>query len=100
MTPDQYLISILQPLVKHPDAVVVNSTTDQMGVLLSVMVHQEDMGAIIGKAGETAKAVRHLVRIVGIKNNARVSIKINEPEGSTHRPKKSLDESLESALPA
>ncbi len=88
MTVDQYLIVILEPLIKHPEDLVVNGTTDQMGVLLSVSCHKEDMGVIIGKAGETAKAIRYLIRIMGLKHNARVSVKITEPEGSTYRPKK------------
>jgi predicted RNA-binding protein YlqC (UPF0109 family) len=82
-----YLSAILTPLLNHPEALTVTETQDQMGILLSVMVHKEDMGVVVGKAGETAKAVRHLVRIVGIRSNARVSVKINEPMGSTYTAK-------------
>src|SRR3989338_663659 len=39
------------------------------------------MGKIIGRMGNTAKAIRTLLRIIGMKNNARVNLKINEPEG-------------------
>ena len=35
----------------------------------------------IGKEGATAKALRTILRVVGMKNNARVNLKINEPEG-------------------
>lgn len=87
MNTSDYLKLILAPLLNHPEALQVVSTQDQMGILLTVDVHKDDMGIAIGKSGETAKAVRHLVRIVGIKANARVSIKINEPEGSTYKPK-------------
>ena len=52
-----------------------------MGVLLTLKVHPEDMGQVIGKAGSTARAIRNLVRIVGLKNHARVNLKIEEPEG-------------------
>jgi len=54
-----------------------------MGVLLTLDVHPDDMGKIIGRSGNTAKAIRTLLRVVGMKNNARVNLKINEPEGST-----------------
>jgi hypothetical protein len=40
------------------------------------------MGQVIGKSGSTARAIRNLVRIVGLKNHARVNLKIEEPEGS------------------
>lgn len=82
-----YLLSLIKPLVSHPDTVKVNESQDQMGILLSVDVHKDDMGVLIGKAGETAKAIRLLVRIVGLKANARVSIKINEPPGSDYKRK-------------
>jgi hypothetical protein len=45
------------------------------------------MGQVVGRQGATAKAIRSLLRIVGIKNNARVNLKIEEPEGSTHVPR-------------
>jgi len=83
MQPDQYLTSVITPLLKHPEEFSVSTSTDEMGVLLTISLHKEDMGGIIGKAGETAKAIRLLLRIVGLRNQARVSMRINEPEGST-----------------
>jgi len=52
-----------------------------MGVLLSLKVHPEDMGQVIGRGGATARAIRALLRIVGLKSRARVSLEIEEPEG-------------------
>ncbi len=52
-----------------------------MGVLLLLTVHPDDMGKIIGKAGNTAKSIRTLLRVVGMKTDARVNLKIEEPEG-------------------
>lgn len=80
-----YLNLILTPLLDNPEGLSVVETQDPMGVLLTIKIHKDDMGVVIGKAGETAKAVRHLVRIVGIKGNARVSIKILEPEDSDYK---------------
>jgi len=39
------------------------------------------MAYVIGRQGQTARSVRTLLKIVGAKNNARVNLKINEPEG-------------------
>lgn len=77
----QFLESVVKALVDHPDSVTINRTVDEMGVLLTLDVHPEDMGKIIGRSGNTAKAVRTLLRVVGMKNDARVNLKINEPEG-------------------
>jgi len=51
-----------------------------MGVLLSLKVHKDDMGQIIGKKGQTIAAIRHLLRTIGFKNHARVMLKVEEPE--------------------
>ena len=82
-TSDQDFLEILiKALVDHPEDVKVDRRVDEMGVLLSLKVNPEDMGQIIGKAGSTARAIRSLVRIVGLKNHARVNLKIEEPEGA------------------
>ena len=84
-TADQeFLEYLIKALVDHPEDVKVDRKVDEMGVLLSLRVNPEDMGQIIGKEGSTAKSIRSLVRIVGLKNHARVNLKIEEPEGSTH----------------
>ena len=72
---------VIKQIVEHPEDVVVERTIDEMGVLLTLKVHKDDMGKIIGKSGQTAKAIRILLRIIGSKNNARVNLKIVEPEG-------------------
>lgn len=77
----EFLEFVVKGLVDHPEAVKINRTVDEMGVLLSLDVHPDDMGKIIGRSGNTAKAMRILLRVVGMKNNARVNLKINEPEG-------------------
>ena len=59
----------------------MNRTVDEMGVLLTLDVDAGDMGTVIGRSGATAKAIRTLLRVVGLRNNARVNLKINEPEG-------------------
>ncbi len=82
MQPDQqFLEYVIKALVDAPDAVKVVRTVDEMGVLLTLEVSAADMGKIIGRQGNTAKAVRTLLRVVGMKNNSRVNLKINEPVG-------------------
>lgn len=81
-----FLEHVVKALVDSPDAVRVERKVDEMGVLLTLHVSQPDMGKLIGRNGSTAKAIRTLLRVVGIKNNARVNLKIAEPEGSTYVP--------------
>lgn len=79
----EFLEYVVKTLVDNPDDVKVDRIVDEMGVLLTLDVSPEDMGKIIGRSGNTAKAIRTLLRVVGMKNDARVNLKINEPEGGT-----------------
>lgn len=83
MEHDQEFVEyVVKSLVDNPDAVSTERTVDEMGVLITLTVDQNDLGQVIGRQGQTAKAVRTLLRVVGAKNQARVNLKINEPEGS------------------
>ncbi len=79
----EFLEYLIKSIVENPDKVEVTRKVDEMGVLLSLKVAPQDMGLVVGRQGSTAKAIRSLLRIVGIRNNARVNLKIEEPEGST-----------------
>lgn len=72
---------VVKGLVENPDAVKIGRSVDEMGVLLTLDLHPDDMGKVIGRSGNTAKAIRTLLRVVGMKHNARVNLKINEPAG-------------------
>ncbi|NQV00842.1 MAG: KH domain-containing protein [Parcubacteria group bacterium] len=103
-TDQEFLEYVIKSIVAHPDDVKVVRTVDEMGVLLTLKVHPEDMGQIIGREGSTARAIRSILRVIGVKNNARINLKIEEPEGgrvsrtrgetpaSSEEPKKGVDE--------
>jgi uncharacterized protein len=92
----QFLDYVIKALVDNPDAVKISRTVDEMGVLLTLSVDPADMGKIIGRQGNTAKAIRTLLRVVGMKNNARVNLKINEPEGGKRESAtKTVDEAMQ-----
>ena len=77
----QFLETIVKAIVGVPDKVSVERTVDEMGVLLTLKTDQSDMGYVIGRKGQTAQAIRTLLKIIGAKNNARVNLKIYDPEG-------------------
>ncbi len=92
----QFLDSLVKSLVDNPNDVKISRKVDEMGVLLTLTVNPADMGKIIGRDGNTAKAIRTLLRVVGMKNNARVNLKIDEPAGmkSVQSESKSVDEAI------
>lgn len=106
-TDQEFLEFAVKALVDNPEDVKVERKIDEMGVLITLDVNPADMGMVIGREGQTAKALRTILRVIGARNNARVNLKINEPEGSTRgertprpeaapaeEPKKSIDDVL------
>ena len=90
-----FLEYVVKALVDNPNDVKVDRKVDEMGVLLTLHVNPENMGQVIGRSGNTAKALRPLLRVVGMKHNARVTLKIEEPEGGRRTPaaeKKDIDD--------
>jgi len=100
MADQEFLEYVVKALVDNPQDVKVSRKVDEMGVLMTLDVNSADMGKIIGRQGNTAKAIRTLLRVVGMKNNARVNLKINEPEGGMRAPQagtasQSVDQAME-----
>jgi predicted RNA-binding protein YlqC (UPF0109 family) len=84
----QFLEFVVKALVDNPAEVKTTRTVDEMGVLITLDVGAADMGKIIGRQGNTAKSIRTLLRVVGMKNNSRVNLKINEPVGGLRSPER------------
>ncbi len=92
-----FLEYVVRALVDNPDQVIINRSVDEMGVLLTLTVSPDDMGKIIGREGNIAKALRTLLRVVGMKHNARVNLKINEPAGGKREAEvRPLDDVIDS----
>ena len=77
----EFVEYVVKSIVDHADDVKAERTIDEMGVLITLSVNPEDMGQIIGRQGQTAKSIRTLLRVIGAKNDARVNLKVLEPEG-------------------
>ncbi len=95
----KFLDFVIKALVEKPEDVKIVRTVDEMGVLMTLDVNKDDMGKIIGREGNTAKAIRTLLRVVGMKNNSRVNLKINEPaDGGRDMKVGSVSKSLDEAM--
>ncbi len=78
-----FLQYVLESLVEDRDELNVEGRIDDLGVLLTVSVSARDMGKLIGKGGQTVKALRTLIRVIGGNSSQRINIKILEPETSS-----------------
>lgn len=90
----EFVESVVRAIVNHPNDVRTDKIIDQKGVLITLNINQEDMAQVIGKGGKTIMAVRTLLRIIAAKMDARINLKIAEPEGSTrgYRVEKNVDD--------
>ncbi|HWB38838.1 MAG TPA: KH domain-containing protein [Candidatus Saccharimonadales bacterium] len=86
----QFIEYVVKSLVGKPDAVQIQRTIDEKGVLLELTVDPEDLGRVIGKRGATAQSLRTLLRALGTKNDARYNLKI--VDNGTPPPAKSSDD--------
>lgn len=75
-----FLQYVLEAMVEDHDVLRVEASTDDLGVLLTVRVSTRDMGKLIGKGGQTVRALRTLIRVIGGNAHQRVNLKILEPE--------------------
>ncbi len=81
-----FLTYVLESLVDDRDELKVEGRIDDLGVLLTVQVSERDMGKLIGKGGQTVKALRTLIRVIGGNTSQRVNIKVLEPLSSSPTP--------------
>ncbi len=96
MEQDQTFVEyVVKAIVNHPEDVRTERTIDERGVLITLHINPEDMGYVIGRSGQTARSIRTLLKIVGAKQNARVNLKIHEPEGSRRPPREAREERVE-----
>ena len=83
----KFLETIITSIVGRPEAVSVERTVDERGVLLTLKIDPSDMGFVIGRRGQTAQAIRTLLKVVGARNNSRVNLKIYDPNNG-ERPER------------
>ena len=76
----EFVEYVVKSIVNHPEDVKTERTVDDRGVLITLHINQEDMGYVIGRQGQTARALRILLKTVGAKDDARVNLKIYEPD--------------------
>lgn len=79
------LEQIIKAIVDKPDKVIVERSVDEMGVLLRVRLDERDAGALIGRDGSTIAAIRRIMKLVGVKSNARINIKLDVPPRGKQR---------------
>lgn len=86
MTDDQsnqaeidFIRFVIENIVDQPDKITLERVVDELGILIILRVAKDDMGKVIGKSGQTIKALRVLLHTFGSKSQNRVNLKVEEP---------------------
>lgn len=74
---------IVTNLVTKPEAVSIDEQTEEGNVDLNLTVDPSDMGLIIGKSGQTIRAIRKLLTVRAIAENVRINLQLVEPAAPT-----------------
>jgi len=69
---------IIRSIVQNPNDVLVKEQMENDYLNLIIKVHPEDIKIVIGKNGQTIKALRELVKIKALKEGKRANVKIEE----------------------
>jgi len=74
----EFIEFIARALVDHPDDVVVSEVEGEKTTVYELRVAPEDLGKVIGRKGQTAKAIRTLIAAVSAKKGKRALLEILE----------------------
>ena len=69
---------VVKSLVDVPEEVSVNVIEGEKSTILELKVAQEDVGKVIGKQGRIAKAMRIVMRAAATRQDAKVSVEIDD----------------------
>jgi predicted RNA-binding protein YlqC (UPF0109 family) len=74
---EDLLAYLARALVDDPDAVSVDSFTEEDGtIVLELQVAAPDTGKVIGRGGRTVSALRTVVKAASVKENKRVMVDV------------------------
>lgn len=88
---------IVTSLVAKPEAVLIDEQKEDGNITLNLVVDPTDMGLIIGKGGQTIRAIRKLLTVRAIAENVRVNLQLTEPVSSQETASSSFDSAQDSS---
>ncbi|MBY0584353.1 KH domain-containing protein [Murdochiella massiliensis] len=73
----ELLYTMAKGLVDHPEELTIREDANDGVVTLSLHVHPDDMGKVIGKQGRIANSMRQVLKACAIKENVKVNLDID-----------------------
>ena len=76
--PLEFLKFIIKAMVDHPEEVNITEVDGEKTVVYELQVNQEDMGKVIGRRGQNARAIRTLLSAASGKRRKHSILEIIE----------------------
>ena len=75
---EKLIKDLVQPLVMHPEDLMVKKFSEDDNLLtIQIIVHQDDLGRVIGKNGRIANAIRTIAYASASREHKKISINID-----------------------
>jgi len=75
---EKLISDLVQPLVMHPEDLMVKKFSEDDNLLtIQIIVHQDDLGRVIGKNGRIANAIRTIAYASASREHKKISINID-----------------------
>ncbi len=72
----EFLQFIVENIVTHKEDIKIESKDDELGTLLTLQVHPDDMWIIIWKKGATVNSLRSILRLLWMKTGKKINLKV------------------------
>jgi predicted RNA-binding protein YlqC (UPF0109 family) len=74
----EILQAMLIPLCDHPEKCIILGVHGGAGTEFKIQPHKDDIGKIIGPGGNTIRAIRTYMMVLGLKQGMRYTVKFDE----------------------
>ncbi len=75
---EKLINDLVKPLVMHPEDLMVKKFSEEDNLLIiQIIVHQDDLGRVIGKNGRIANAIRTIAYASASREHKKISINID-----------------------
>ncbi len=72
----EFLQYLIENLVNNKEDIKIDRQEDEMGILLTLKVNEEDMKYVIWKGWNVVNSIRNLLKILGLKLQKRINLKV------------------------
>jgi predicted RNA-binding protein YlqC (UPF0109 family) len=87
---DEFISYLIKNLVSHPDQVDVRSQDGERGLLVQIRVAGPDIPKVVGKQGNTIKALRTIAITAGARIGRRVRLELVEDRVHNREPAREM----------